>query len=42
MFDIMFYLLHVFLYDRKQTSFEEEQVQSFEAKESNVWLEKGK
>jgi hypothetical protein len=38
----LFYLLHVFLHDRRHTPFEEDQVQRFEGKESNLSLEKGK
>jgi hypothetical protein len=42
MFDVLFYLLHVFLHDRINASFEEEQVHNFEVKESTLSLEKGK
>jgi hypothetical protein len=42
MFDVLFYLLHVFCMIVDNALFEEEQVQSFQVKESNLSLEKGK
>jgi hypothetical protein len=41
MFDVLFYLLYVFMCDRRQ-HVDREQVQRFEEEDINLWLEKGK
>jgi hypothetical protein len=42
MFDVLFYLLYVFMHDRSQRAVRGSQVQSFADKESSLSLEKGK
>jgi hypothetical protein len=42
MFDVLFYLLHVFLHDRRQRPVRGRTSVELEVKESSFWLEKGK